>query len=360
MIVHPYLRFRIRLARHAVAQLAARLRSSAEIVVVLLGPTLLGVLAFAAMPAMLAAAQPWMLALPLLLAHGLVMSLPVALLRPQVAPAQVRAWLQALPVPPRLERAAAFAVAGLLAAPLALAYAVSLAIWLIQAPGWLQPARSVAGTLFSLLLTWACAGWLLLDAVRVPRAGRAAPAEGARASRYVPQPRRGALFLWRQLFWLPLWRNGSLAGARQVALLAASLLAILLWMLGPSWLPRVAGAVLASVLLVVLVHEADTAKRAQLARVREAAMGWPVSVKALDWHARAMLLLGAVLPLAVLAAAGLAARAWDHGAGRVYLALACATPPLLVLSPSFTARGRMALVAFVLMILCATGSVIWN
>ena len=360
MTAHPYLRFRIRLARHALAQLAARLRSSAEIVAVLLGPTLLGVLAFAAMPSMLAAAQPWMLALPLLLAHGLVMSLPVALLRPQVVPAGVRAWLQTLPVPPGLELRAALALAALLAAPLALAYAVSLAIWLVQAPGWLQPARALAGTCVSLLLTWACASWLLLDAVRAPRAGRAAPAEPASASRYAAQPRAGRLFLWRQLFWLPLWRNGSLAGARLAALLTASLLAILLWMLGPSWLPRVAGSVGASVLLVLLVHEADSAVRTQCARLRASAAAWPLSIAALDRHARAMLLAGSLLPLAVLLAAGQAERAWDHTAGRVYLALACGMPPLLVLTPPFTARGRMALVAFVLMILCATGSVIWD
>jgi hypothetical protein len=360
MTVHPYLRFRLRLTRHALAELAARLRSSAEIVVVLLGPTLLGLLAFAAMPAMLAASTPWPLALPLLLAHGVVMSLPVALLRPQVAPARIAAWLHALPVPPRLELQAALAVAGFLVAPLALAYAASLAIWLFQAPGWLLPMRSVAGTVSSLLLTWACAGWLLLGAVRQPAAGRAAPDVASSASPYLAQPRGGRLFLWRQLFWLPLFRNGSLAGPRLAALLTASLLAILLWMLGPSWLPRVAGALLASVLLVLLIHEADTFLRAQCARLRAIASSWPLSMGALGWHARTMLLAGSLLPLAVLAAAGLAAHAWDHRAGRVYLALACVTPPLLVLTPPFTARGRMALAAFVLMMMCATGSTIWN
>lgn len=360
MTIHPYLGFRIRLARHALAELAARLRSSTEIVVVLLGPTLLGALAFAAMPAMLAASQPWMFALPLLLAHGLVMSLPVALLRAQVVPPRVRTWLHALPVSASLERQTALALAALLAAPLALAYAVSLAIWLVEAPKWLLPGRSIGGTVVSLLLTWACAGWLLLDAVRAPRAGHAAPAEQAGARRYVAQPQGGALFLWHQLFWLPLWRNGNLAGPRQAALLAGSLLAILLWMLGPSWLPRPAGAVLASLLLVLLVHEADTFLRAQCARACEIAAGWSLSTGALGWRARGMLLAGCVLPLAALAAAGLAARAWDHKAGDIYLALACATPPLLILTPAFTARGRMALVAFVLMILCATGSTIWN
>jgi hypothetical protein len=364
MTVHPYLRFRIRLARHAVAQLAARLRRSAEIVVVLLGPALLGALAFAAMPAMLAASYPLVIAVPLLFAHGVAMSLPVALLRPQVVPSPVRAWLAPLPVPPRLERLAALAVAGLLVAPLALVYGVSLSIWLMHMPSWLQPARAIAGTVFSLLLTWTLSSALLLDALRLPRPASANRRAGfdayAGAQRYSAQAARGPLFLWRQLFWLPLWRNGSLAGARQAALLAAAIGAILLWMLGPALIPRPAGAVVGSLLLVLLVHEADTASRAQRTRVRAIAAPWPVSLDALGRQARAMLLVGAAAPLAVLTGAGHVANAWVAVAGRIYLALAWAMPPLLVLTPTFTPRGRMALVALALMLLCATGSAIWN
>jgi hypothetical protein len=166
--------------------------------------------------------------------------------------------------------------------------------------------------------------------------------------------------LWRQLFWLPLWRNGSLAGARLAALFIGVIGASLLWMLGPSTIPRPAGAVACSLLLVLLAHEADTFVRAQCARVRGIAAGWPVSIAALGWQARAMLLLGAIVPLALIAGLGHAAHAWDRSAGRVYLALACAMPPLLALTPTFTPRGRMALVALVLMLLCATGSAIWN
>jgi hypothetical protein len=35
-------------------------------------------------------------------------------------------------------------------------------------------------------------------------------------------------------------------------------------------------------------------------------------------------------------------------------------PPVLMLTPPFTARGRMALVAFAIMLLCATGSKLWD
>jgi hypothetical protein len=360
-LTHPYTTFRLHLARHAIAQLAARLRGSAEIVLMVMGPAVIGLLAFAAMPAMLAAAQPVPLALPLLCLHALAMSLPMVLLRPQVAPAHVRAWLQPLPIPSSLQLQAAAAVACMLTAPLALAYAASLAIWLYQRPDWLAPLRAVAGTLLSFILTWACATWLLVRAAAPPSATQQAPAAAA-AIGIEPhsEARSGGLYRWRQLFWLPLWRNGSLAGPRQAALLAGTLLAAVFWMRAPAGVPRAFGAILASALLVLLVHEADTALRSQLARLRVLAAAWPLDLDALARRARALLVLGATAVLAAVAAIGWPAHAWQHTAGHLWLALAGASAPLLVLTPPFSARGRMALVAFAIMLLCATGSKLWN
>jgi hypothetical protein len=359
-LAHPYIAFRIRLARHAVAQLLARLRSSGEIVALALGPALLGLLAMAALPPMYVSSLPALQALGLLVLHALVMSLPVALLRPRVLPAAVQAWLQPLPVPPRLLLLASGLVAALLAAPLALAYAASLAIWLAQhaRPGWLQPLPAAGATLLSLLITWTCAAWLLYRGALPPPA-QAAPSD-AGATPYVARPRAGWWFVWRLLFWLPLWRRGSLAGLRQAALLAATLLAVAAWMTGPALLPRPALAVVASVLLVLLVHEADDALRTQLARVHAAGAGLPLDPAALTWRARASLLAGLAVPLMLMSGAGIAAGAWTHTAGRAWLALAWSMAPLLLCTPPFTPRGRMALVAFFMLVLCATGSRIWT
>ena len=350
---HPYIQFRLRLARHAVAQLAARLQSSAEILLIVLGPMVIGLIAFAALPAMLAASQTMVLALPLLLLHGAAMSLPMALLRPRIVPADVRAWLHPLPIPARLERRACMAVAALLTAPLALAYAASLAIWLYQAPAWLLPARAVAGTMLSFLLTWACAAWMLARAGGPPHARRQ-PAATAGARVYLANPRRGAWYLWRQLFWLPLWRHGALAGPRQAALLLAACIVFPIWIGGLPLLPRALGAILAGVLLVLLVHEADSAQRDQAARVRAAAMAWPLDANRLVLYARLLLLGGFACALLLGVCGG-----WPGRAGRLWLLLACATPPLLVLTPPFTARGRMALVASCIVLLCAVGSKVW-
>jgi hypothetical protein len=359
-LVHTYTRFRIKLTLRALAQLSARLRGAGEILLLALGPAILGLLACAALPPLYAASFPAPAALALLVLHALVMSLPLALLRPRILPAAVQAWLLPLPVPPRLLLRASVLVAGLLAAPLALAYAASLAIWLLQQarPAWLLPLRGAAATLLSFLLTWACCGWLLYRGARHPAA---APARARQAGAdYVARPRQGWWFLWRRLFWLPLWRQGGQAGLRQAALLGGTCLAAALWMAAPSALPRPAGALLASVLLVLLVHEADDALRAQLARLQGALAGLPLDPRALGWRARASLLAGLALVLLVPTAAGLAAGAWERTAGRAWLALAWIMAPLLVCTPPLTARGRMALVALWMLVLCATGSKVWN
>ena len=364
--MHTYTRFRIRLTLQTLAQLTARLRSSGEIVVLALGPALLGLLAVAALPPMYFTSCPPVTALGLLVLHALAMSLPVALLRPRILPAAVQAWLAPLPVPPALLLRASLLVAGLLLAPLALAYAASLAIWLLQhaRPAWLLPLRAIAGTLFSFLLTWACAcGLLVHGALRPPappRASSTASASATGGAGYVPQPRPGWRFLWRHLFWLPLWRQGSLAGLRQAALLGGTVLASALWMARPALLPHPAGALMASVLLVLFVHEADDALRSQLVRLQAAVAGLPLMAGTLGWRARATLLAGLALPLLALTAGGLAAGAWTHTAGYAWLALAWIMAPLLVCTPPFTPRGRMALVALCMLLLCATGSRIWN
>ena len=360
-MVHAYTRFRITLTLKSLAQLFARLRSSGEIVLLALGPAIFGLLACAALPPMFAASYPLFPALGLLVLHAAVMSLPAALLLPRLLPGHVRAWLSPLPVPPGLLLRASMLVAGLLVSPLALAYAGSLAIWMAQGqrPDWLLPGRAIGATLLSCLLTWAATGALLVRAaLPAPAPRRRAPQAGAGA--YAPRPRPGWRMLWYRLFWLPLWRRGSLAGPRQALLLAGTCIAVALWMAGPLLLPRVVGAVLASVLLVLLVHEADDALRTQLARLHAAIASLPLDPRALGRRARLSLLAALALPLAVLTAAGLAAHAWGHTAGRLYLALAWTVAPLLVCTPPFTPRGRMGLVALSIMLLCATGSKVWN
>jgi hypothetical protein len=360
-VLHPYVRFRIRLTRHALAQLAASMRGSAEIVALLLGPALVGLLAVAALPPMVAASLPLPESIPLLAANAIALTAPLFLLRKRVLPLDVVQWLHALPVPPRVRLAADALVAAVLSGPLALAYALSLAVWLYQQPAWLQPLPAVTGTAVSLLLTWAATTLLLRLRGSMPAPRRQAPQ--ARAA-YRPLAQRGtrasALFLWHKLYWLPLWRADHGAGRQQAMLLLGALASALAWMLAPLSIPRGAWSLATSFLLVLLTDRCDKAAREQAARLRPVIAAWPLRSGKLDWLARALATAPALLVLALLAAAGLAAGAWQGVAGKVYLALACCAQPLLVATPPFTPRGRMGLVAISILLLTAVGSEIWK
>ncbi|MES2150778.1 MAG: hypothetical protein V4508_13420 [Pseudomonadota bacterium] len=358
-MAHRYLRFRQHLAQHALAQFAASVKSTAEIVLLVSGPLLLGLFAMLALPPMAAATLPWFQAVPLLLLHGLLMSMPMLLLRKRVLPQDVVQWLHALPVPPRLQLAADALVAGMLAGPLALAYLVSAAIWLIHGPAWLAPLSGVGATVFSLLVTWAASTAILglrarLDAPKARWQHHLRPAPASYAARGL---RPLTLLLWHRLYWLPFWRAENVVGWQQSVLLCAAVACALGWM----WVPAARGALdlCANTLLLVLTDRGDKAVREQAELLRPVMAPWPLQARLLGSSARTFALAPGLLVLAVLFAAGLAGGAWSHTAGRLYLVLACAVQLLLVTLP-FNPRGRVGLVMAAIVMLTAVGSEVWN
>jgi hypothetical protein len=160
-LVHAYVTFRFHLACHGLRQFAASLKSSAEILLLLGANVVIALFALSAFPPMYAASLAPLPAIGLLLAHAVGMTIPVALLRKRVLPADVVRWAHWLPIPPSLRWRADAVVAGLLVGPLALLYAVSATILLYQHPAWLRPAGGVAATALSLVLTYACSTGLL-------------------------------------------------------------------------------------------------------------------------------------------------------------------------------------------------------
>jgi hypothetical protein len=347
--MHPYVRFRINLARHGLAQIAATLQGSIEIVALAGGPLILGLLATAALPPVLAANLPLVEALPLLLLHALVLTLPAWLLRNHLLPNSALAMLRALPVPSRARLQADALVAAMVTAPLALAYTASLGILLWQQPTWMHQRAGVAATVLSCVLTWLGAT-LLLD-----RRGRTVTVRTRRPRnvevRPYIAPRWQAALLWRRLFWIPAWR-GATVGPRQTALLVASCVSAACWMQS---LPHVPPAVLAlstSVLLILLAHLGDQATRTQVALLRPLMAGWPMAVKPFEIKVRALTLAPSLLVCAVLFQCGVGA----HLAGRIYLALTALAPALLIALPETTPRTRLAWVAAAILILTAIGS----
>jgi hypothetical protein len=357
---HPYVKFRIRLARHALADFGASFKSSGEIVLLVFGQVLVGLFALIAMPPMAASALPLLQSIPLLFAHGLAMSVPMFLLRGRVLPRDVVRALHPLPIPPRAALAADALVAGMLAGPLALAYVVSGAIWMHQGPDWLQSGRALPATVFSFLVTWACSAAILNRRARGPR-------PSARMRR-LPVAARGAAgggrsttaYLWHRLFWLPFWRGDNVIGWQQSALLAGALASALAWMMAPAGVTRGVLDLVASASLVLLADRGDKAVREQLGVLRPVMAAWPLRRGVLELWARAFSLAPVVLVLALLLCAGSSAGPWHHTAGRVYLALAMLAALLLVAIRRFNPRGRVALVVASIVILTAVGSELWN
>ena len=362
----PYLALRLRLAHQALLQFAASLASSMEILVFLAGPVLLGLLSVIALPGFLAMTQPWPAALGLLGAQALLTCLPAWLLRKRLLPAPIAAWLRQLPLPPRLRWQADIAVAALLMLPLGIAYAVSATIWLLQSPPWLRPVAvsGMAATCGVWLLAWMLTSCIIALRLRAPR-----PVQRVRPptmTAYVPHlPRRArwrGVFLWRQLFWLPFWRNDNMIGLQQSVLLASAGASMLAWLLRAPLVPAPLLGLLASASLVIVTDRGDKAVREQIAVLRPSLNAWPLASGKLIRLACAFSLLPAG---AVLLGAGALLYAIDRAALQqrvtgVYAITAGLALLAIVGLSRLTPRGRVALVVFSILALSAIGSELWN
>ena len=361
--LHPYLLLRLRLTHHALRQFAASLASSMEIVLLLAGPLLLGMLSVLALPSLHAASLPWPEAAAIVVAQAVATCLPVWLLRQRLLPAPLAAWLRTLPLPISLRwRADAF-VAAMLTTPLALAYAVSAGIWLLQSPAWLRPvaAPGMALIVSTCLLSWLLITCMLMLRMRAPRPARRARQQAP--GRLAPgKPRWLALFLWRRLFWLPFWRQENVVGIQQSLLLACATAGMLAWLLRVPLVPAPLLALLASASLVLVTDRGDKAVREQLLLLRPTLAAWPVASTSLTRLACGASLLPG---LSVLIAAALLLRftapaVLQQRVTLVYALTAGASLLAIVGLPRLSARARVALVVFAILILTAIGSELWN
>lgn len=360
---HPYIALRLRLAHQALLQFAASLMSSMEIAVFLAGPVLLALISSIALPGFLAMTLPWPAALGLLGAQVLLTCLPAWLLRKRLLPAPVAAWLRQLPVSPRLRRQADIAVAGLLMLPLGVAYAVSAGIWLLQSPPWLRPvaAPGIAIIIVAWLLAWLVTSCIVALRLRTPRPAQQARAPTMTAYSY-RRPRWPALFLWRQLFWLPFWRNDNVIGAQQSVLMAGATASMLAWLLRVPLVPAPLLGLLASASLVLVTDRGDKAVREQLAVLRPSLNAWPVS----SAHVIRLACAASLLPaLTVLLGAAVLLYCIDPAVLQqrvtsVYAITASVAVLAIAGLPRLTARGRVALVVLSILALSAIGSELWN
>ncbi len=351
---HPYLSYRVRMAHHGLRAFLASLANSMEVLLLVFANVLLGLCAVIAFPGMLAVTLDWPAMLAVLAGQTLLIATPAWLLRQRLHPHAAIAWAWPLPVPPALAWRADVLVAGMLAGPVALVYAVSCGIWCWQAPAVLRPVlpQAVLATLATLVLGWLAAAAMLAARRRLPRPGAPRAMAVVTPAPYAPTPLRPLyVALWRQLFWLPFWRGDNRVGLQQCLLLATALGATAAWLrhalplVPPAALGAVAGAA-----LVVLTDRGDKAVREQAARLAGVLAAWPLRSAPLTLCARGFSLAPALAVLALhamLAGQGAVVRIWQG----VALAACCAIVAL-PLAP----RGRVVLVVLACVVLAAVGS----
>jgi hypothetical protein len=357
-----YLRFRLRLARHALLQFARSLQSSLEYIVLGFGPVLIGLAACIALPGLFAATQPWPQALGLLAGQTVLASAPAWLLRKRLHPAAVLQWSRPLPIPRRSKWLADAAVAGMLVGPLSAAYAISTAIWLQQWPDWLRPVapQALLLTLASLLLAWLLSTFTLAYRARMPGARRPGSARPAPTS--YSASRGGLGRYWYQLFWLPFWRAENVVGVQQTLLLAGALFSVAIWIWHPAPVPPALWGACAALMTMLLTDRGDKAVAEQIALLRPVAAQWPLRAERLYRLAMLFTLLPALSVLAWFAALTLGRNAggYSHTVAIVWLSFAAIAQAAVITLRRLSVRGRVGLVLGAILILTAIGSELWN
>jgi hypothetical protein len=345
-VAHPYTAFRIRLARHGLAQFVESIRSLAVMAAILFSQMLLATVALIAFPPMyFASTANW----ALLFAYGVLLALPCYLLRHRLLPADVVLWLRSRPVAPALRLRADLGVAGQLLAPLALANLISACLILFYGAPWLQPARAIAGAAAALLTAWAMSALILGVRQRgVEKSLRVRSHDGPAAPLL---PAASLLRQWRLLYWAPFWRMENSIGIQQCLFFGGALAGAVTWM-WLDWLPAIVANIVTSALMVVVTDRGDQAVRAQHALLAPVTAAWPRATVMLTLLARSFSALPALAVLALLFAGGIAATR----AGTVYLVLGVIAILLLVAPPTLSVRARPGIVLVSMVALMAAGS----
>lgn len=351
---HPYLRYRVRMAHHGLLAFIASLTNSLEILLLVFGHVLVGLCAVIAFPGLVAVTLDWPAMLAVLAGQTLLIAAPCWLLRQRLHPVAAIAWAWPLPVPSALAWRGDLLVAGMLAGPVTLVYAVSSGIWLWHSPALLRPVmpQALAATAATLVLGWLLAAAMLATRRQLPRPAIPRTVPACAPVRYTATPLRPLyVALWRKLFWLPFWRGENHVGLQQCLLLATALAATAVWLLHAIPLvPAAALGAIASVALVLLTDRGDKAVREQAARMADMLAAWPLNSAPLTVCARLFSLAPALAVLALhalLAGPATAVRVWQVAA-----LAACGAIVALPLAP----RGRVVLVVLSAVILTAIGS----
>ena len=314
---------RVRMARGVLGDLAQSATGVAPILLGVLGPMLLAAVAVLVLPLLHATTLSWPAAVGVITLQSVAGGLPVVLLRAQLLPHSLMHWAYSLPVSRSAHWAGDAGAVGICMAPLALAYAASSLVWVVQSPRWLQGLWAQA--LGLVVLSWLVSSAIGLAALRlrwhaarphgdaVPSRAHASGLSQDIGSRWTRRPLAAQTY---HLLVLQLLRGRTwLWHALQAAWL---LLAAAFWV--GHWhgsVPTVYAVALSLAIVAWTVWRAGVAQQC-LFRLTQALVGYPAPVAGFRLAARLWVALPAsatatgmwaLLVLAQSPAAGLAAHA---------------------------------------------------
>ena len=342
---------RLKLTRHAIAALILSMRSSAEILMLVFGPALIGLIAVIALPPLYASSRPFPEASMLILMHAFLMAAPLWMLRGRLLPPAVVAWLRMMPISLGLQIRTDLAVAGAFMLPLAGAYLASALVWIYNVP-------ATAALLSSVSITWGlAAGILTLRARWRPRPTRRIREPEASALRHIYAPPRNETGFWyRRLFWLPFVRDENHLVRQQLLLTAAACATAIAWFQPALHAVRGVCGLFTSGLMIIMADRADKAVRAQIAYLRMVTRSWPLPLRRVEMLARCISAVPALCVAGLLVTQASMSGTVRGTPGVVYLGVLTFSIALLIGVPTFTPRGRVGWIVLSIFLLTAIGS----
>jgi hypothetical protein len=290
--VTGWVSFNIELSKQFLRRTGSRLFHAAPILLLVMGPLIIGLIAFIALAPMMAPGfKPHQL-VSLVLGQGIVMVLPLFLARKLVLPTSMILWSASLPIKWQTKCRASASAALVLLFPIFVACTLSAAVWFWQWPRWLRP---VWGSSLLCLVVSMLGAWFFATAILTIRAQSLLKFTYTAKSfnwpgRVTVTTHSGAKWRIRQdLILKPVWRNNSLLWRvlHPLLILCAGVCIGVVTLADPKNVPwRESVALLLSTLIVGLTLWRDAHVQTILARLKAETAALPLLLADLIGFAR--------------------------------------------------------------------------
>jgi len=350
---NPYIRLRFYLANFAIKNFINSFKSSSEILILVFGPGLLGLLACVALPTIYASTQPPLLALVIIGLYAFVLSVPVLILKKRMLPRDVNIWLRGFPISTKMELQASLIISLIFLLPLIVVFAISFAIWSYQAPKWFSLLAALGSTILSLSICFTiCVTSLFLlcrSNITVTCSIRARPqpycGKRARLLR--------SLTLFHHIFLLRSWRQPNRTAFYLGTILSLTLTSSLLWIFIKINPAELLCGIATSTLFLIMIDRADKYLRECSAVMTSTIKAWPINFSQIILLAQLFLFLtGAIIIFLIVFGKGVVLTR----SGEFYLFTAFLCQLLLIFPKHISPRSRVGLIVLGICLLSSAGS----